>query len=170
MTLNEQTAEQILDFSRRIFEKVEQNTPQMILKQPSQFLDWEDNNSYYYFEYPKVDGAIIRKENGVDYCVQSTVQYINTDGKPCGFAKIRIYEEDSKIKIKGKRTGYCFSSDCDDDDFSEKPDPDLPLVLETMKINLCALLDEIEKDTRIAVDTYDPRWVKQLIRNHNKNA
>lgn len=157
---NEEMARDILGAAKDIFVGVEECAPSMILKNPSKYLDWDNTNSYCYIDYPLVYGVITRKENGIDYSVQATVEYINEKGEKRGFAKIRIYEEAGKIQLKGKRSGGNYRHDIYDDDFLVNPDEDLPKFLQSMRTNLLALRDQIGVWSTCSVETFEPEVVR----------
>lgn len=169
MNSMEQIAEYILDTSKNIFQINEKYNSQTIIKDNVFLINGEDicveksdkKDSSYYFEHPEIDGVIIKKENE-SYCIKATIQYVNKEGEKRGFAKVRIDDFYGEIKINGQRTGSWEMHDFEDDDFMKNPDPELPLVLDSMKNSLCNIYDELSRNTKFDRDMYNPEWVKQI--------
>lgn len=170
-----QVAAGILDISKDIFQINERFNSQVIFKDNVFLISGEKvmvekcdkEDSSYYFEHPEIDGVIIKKENGTDYCIKASVGYINREGKRWGFAKVRIDNYFGVIHINGRRTGSWEMHDFEDDDFIKNPDSELSLVLDSMKNSLESIHEELCRNTNFDGDKYNPKWVKQLKKYNN---
>ena len=179
MEENKKIAREIFEMAKEIYKKVEEDSPEIIIDIT------DDDDAYkrrcYYFENDELYGGIFQEETGFEYdwkgvcmiprkkeptyTIQSSVDYINSNGQPWAFAKVRILEKAGEIQIRGNRVGSCFYPNYKDTDFIKTPDEELPLVLESFKNSITTIHEEITKDCRGAVKTYDPKWVKSCIRN-----
>lgn len=170
-----QTAECILDISENIFQINEKLNPKTIITNKIFVIGEEEitieksdvEDSFYYFEHPKIDGVIIKKENNIGFEIKATVSYINREGKNWGFAKIRINNDYGEIHIGGRRTGSWEMPDFDDDDFIKNPDPELFLVLDSMKNSLHNIYQELSSKNKNSNDRYTSKWVKRLQKYNN---
>lgn len=171
----EQVSLCILEIAKKIFQLNEELNSQIIFQGKTFLINGKDisiemndcQDSFYYFEHPEIEGVIIKKENGNDYVVKAATQYVNFEGKKWAFAKIRIYEENGDILIRGRRTGSFEMSDGDDEDFIKRPDPELSLVLDSMKNSLSQMYGELCRGLKSNNDMSNPQWVKQLKKYNN---
>lgn len=161
---------EILDISKKIFDINDKYNSSVIFGDKT-FIVNGDNISVeqndceercYYFEHYKISGAIFKNVNDEEYCVKASVKYINTNGKEWNFAKIRIYNNNGNISIKGRRTGNWVLHDFEDEDFIKEPDYELPLVLDSMKNSLLEMHTELCNNLDTNIDMYNPSWVKEL--------
>ena len=178
MKKSKEIARKIFEMAKEIYKKVEEDSPEIIIDIT------DDDDAYktrcYYFENDELYGGIIQEENGFDYewkgpcmiprkkkptyTIQSSVDYINSNGQPWGFAKIRIFEENGEIQIRGNRVGSCFCPDYEDTNFIKTPDEELPLALDALKNNIISMHQSITQDCTNAVEQYDTKWIKSLRR------
>lgn len=166
---------EILDIAEKIFQLNEQDDPEIIfgdkifyirndgLESVSVHYDYENQDREYYFELPDIAGVILKNKNNSNYAIKARVCYMNREGQKWSFAKIRIsLGFNGKIQIGGERSGSWQQSDYYDTDFLQNPDPELNLVLESLKRNLNFLWEELHKKGVKANETFIPKWFREL--------
>ncbi len=171
----EQLAIGILDVAGKIFKINEENNPQTIFKGKTFVINGEEvsaeqndsKDSSYYFEYPEIDGVIIKDEDG-NYSIKAAVRYENAKGNKWWFAKMRIDVRCDEVHIRGRRTGSWQMPDFADDDFMKNPDSELPYVLRSMKTSLCNMYDELGDNVEFGGDKYIPELEKRLLKYNGK--
>lgn len=164
---------EIISIIKNIYQIQENNNPNVIFKNkffllgteenPEEILierNYENNDSSYYFETSKIEGVIIKRENG-NYCVKGCVSY-KSNNINLYFAKIRIEEKnDEDIHIMGKWGGSWQHPDYEDEDQIKNPNSDFPIALESMKKHLTSIYYSI-CNNELNKDLYNPEWVKKL--------
>ena len=178
MEQNKKIAREIFEMAKEISKKVEEDSPEIITDIT------DDDNAYktrcYYFENGEMYGGIIQEETGCEYewkgpcmipikkdpkyTIQSSVDYINSNGQLWGFAKVRIFEEDDQIQIRGSRVGSWESPNYEDIDFLKTPDEELAIVLDAFRTNISSIHQAITQNCRQAVKKYDTKWIQSLRR------
>ena len=168
-------AHEILDISQKIYQIQEKNNPTAIFgdkifligtekDQEVVFVEqnYEKKDKSYYFETPKIDGVIIKRENG-NYCIKAMVNYINANNQNLWFAKIRIENSYSgDIQIKGAWGGSWQQPDYEDEDLIKKSNSEFPFALDSMRDHLVSILNQLCNNSELSSETYDPGWVKKL--------
>ena len=124
--------------------------------------DYETKDRSYYFETPEIEGVIIKRQSG-NYCVKAAVKYINNNKQEMWFAKIRIEKSsDGDIQVMGTWSGSWQQRDWYDKNLIEKPNPDLPIALDSMKNYLVDIYSRLDENEEVNSEAYDPHWVKKL--------
>lgn len=156
-----QTASEILETANNIFVIVEQTSPEIFIElacdAPTQSFDFEDSTF--------INGRIVKEGKAKKCYIVAGIRYINREGKQWGFAKVKIFEDwNSKIQIQGKRTGSYSEEDYYNEDFLRNPDPELDLVLESMRNGILTMLEEMQKEPVETVRKLEPKWLKSNTR------
>jgi hypothetical protein len=173
-----ETAHEILDIVKSIYEKQESENPTAIFGKKTFYIknnngreviipkwDYEKNYSSFYFESPEMDGVIIKKDDG-NYCIKASVMYTNANNQKLWFAKIRIEEfDDRDMQIKGMWGGSWQSRDYHDEDLMSEPE--FPYALDSLKEHLVEMNNELSEN-KVDSDCYDPGWVKKLKKYNTK--
>ena len=151
-----ETATNIFNKAKEIYDQVEQTSPELLLE-----VQQDDDKSIknaYYFKNDMIRGAIIKEHSKwPNYTVQSTIKYINSTGDICAFAKVRIFKQFGEIELKGNRNGSFLSPDFMDIDFLYNPDRDMLAILKSYESSIYDIYNSITKDNVQAIKTYNLR-------------
>ncbi len=172
------TAYEILDISQKIYQMQEATNPTAIFGKKEFIIGSEETREeifvkpshkkdrFYYFEHPKIEGVIIKKENG-SYCIKGMVKYTNSSNQDLWFAKIRIEHNEEDIQLKGSWGGSWQTPDFYDKNLIEDSNPDFPIAIVSMKEHLVDIYNNLCKNNGQNSNSYDSKDVKKLKKYNN---